>query len=427
MSHKDTLWLRLKFAALLSLPAGAAFAGDPPPLVDPFAATPAGAETVKADPAIAMTKIQEQVSKTPKEGGKMCMPYPELAAAALGGLEPKEVAKVGVCPASLPIVSEIHLSDGAWLVVSVLQPPALPEGSDPSATPPPADAPRDVCCYDISLTQNQPIDVIHPPVMGRPLVGDEGQAQVATVASGAAWSMGGVSASEVEALAQHLSPEARAWLATRWLQDGLAEHASVASFARVSLELMALGAPPELLAAVHGAALDEIDHAQRCFALASAYAQRPLGAGALQSPGPRPMSFESLACETFLEACVGESAATLQAMRQRRNAAHPRVIETLTRIIDDEAKHAAIAWKTVSWAIQMGGASVKSALRQAAQEARAELEDAGRASASDEVLLLSAAQLAAHGRLSPAAERQSLVDAWDDIILPTLSDLLAAV
>jgi hypothetical protein len=139
------------------------------------------------------------------------------------------------------------------------------------------------------------------------------------------------------------------------------------------------------------------------------------------------MSFESLACETFLEACVGESAATLQAMRQRRNAAHPRVIETLTRIIDDEAKHAAIAWRTVSWAIQMGGASVKSALRQAAQEARAELEDAGRASASDEVLLLSAAQLAAHGRLSPAAERQSLVDAWDDIILPTLSDLLAAV
>ena len=53
-----------------------------------------------------------------------------------------------------------------------------------------------------------------------------------------------------------------------WTADALLEHASVASFSRLSLALLAVGAPADLVALAHRAALDEIRHARLCFALA---------------------------------------------------------------------------------------------------------------------------------------------------------------
>ena len=46
-------------------------------------------------------------------------------------------------------------------------------------------------------------------------------------------------------------------LAAEWSRDALAEHASIASFARFSLQLMAVGAPSALLADAQRAASDE--------------------------------------------------------------------------------------------------------------------------------------------------------------------------
>ncbi|MBK7581241.1 MAG: hypothetical protein IPI67_13630 [Myxococcales bacterium] len=59
------------------------------------------------------------------------------------------------------------------------------------------------------------------------------------------------------------------------------EHSSIASFAKVALDLPALGAPPELVAATHHAALDEIEHATLAYAVASGIERR--------RAGPRPM------------------------------------------------------------------------------------------------------------------------------------------
>ena len=59
-----------------------------------------------------------------------------------------------------------------------------------------------------------------------------------------------------------LSVEVRGALAARWRDNGLAEHASVASFSRHSLQLMALAAPADLVEATHRAAIDEISHAK---------------------------------------------------------------------------------------------------------------------------------------------------------------------
>jgi hypothetical protein len=68
-----------------------------------------------------------------------------------------------------------------------------------------------------------------------------------------------------------LDPATRKALAALWLHDAQKEHASVPAFSRISWMLAAVGAPAELMAWSHRAALEEIEHAQKCFALAAGY------------------------------------------------------------------------------------------------------------------------------------------------------------
>ena len=61
----------------------------------------------------------------------------------------------------------------------------------------------------------------------------------------------------------------------RWVKlvtrKGQGEQASVASFARFSLDLLSVGAPADLVDDAHDAAKDEIQHAKLAFGLASFY------------------------------------------------------------------------------------------------------------------------------------------------------------
>jgi hypothetical protein len=243
---------------------------------------------------------------------------------------------------------------------------------------------------------------------GRPLRGDEGDV-VARVQTRDDWQ-----ADEPSPVLAELGPAERAALADAWLEDALAEHASVASFARATLELMAVGAPPELLGATQAAARDEIDHARRCFALASAYAGRPLGPGALVSPAPREAGLAALACATFVEGCVGETIAALVAERALASASDPTVRATLRVIARDEARHAALAWRTVAWAIDRGGDDVVAALREVASAPRPNAAIAARRGT----------WWHAHGRLDPDQLRAATEDAWSDAIAPLLATLL---
>jgi hypothetical protein len=63
------------------------------------------------------------------------------------------------------------------------------------------------------------------------------------------------------------------------------EHASIASFAKFSLQLVMVAAPSALLADAHAAAVDEIHHARVAFALASRLLGRPLGPGPVDLAG----------------------------------------------------------------------------------------------------------------------------------------------
>ena len=78
-----------------------------------------------------------------------------------------------------------------------------------------------------------------------------------------------------------LSPASRRALARLWTESARGEHASVPAFCRLSLSLLALGAPARLVEAAHRAALEEIEHARLAFSLAGAYAGVPVGPGPL--------------------------------------------------------------------------------------------------------------------------------------------------
>ena len=256
---------------------------------------------------------------------------------------------------------------------------------------------------------------------GRPLYEAGGtvagrRAVVASRTDGARWTR-----KPLAPLGRVLSPELRTAIASAWLDDALAEHASVASFARATLELVAVGAPPALLAAHQRAGLQEIRHAERCFALARAYGDHAIDPGPVAIPLPRAGGLARLACDTFVEGCVAETIGALLAARalEACTVAAPR--EALRIIAADEAAHAALAWRTLAWALREGGESV---VRAVLESARALRDEAMGASGAGEALPSSElAELHAHGRLADADVRRTTHDAWLTIIDPLLAKL----
>jgi hypothetical protein len=213
-------------------------------------------------------------------------------------------------------------------------------------------------------------------------------------------------------------PELADALAAYWEREAAFEHASVGAFARASLSLLALGAPPELLSATHAAALDEIEHARLCYGLASTYGGAPRG------PGPLPVggalsapSLVELAVETFVDGCVGEAAAAL-ALREGMAAAGDGAVRAiLDRIAEDEERHAELAWRTLSFALAAGGEAVARALRSAAEALRGEPGGGEPTPAGPD--------LAAYGALGEAARRAIRQAATAEVALPCLEALLA--
>lgn len=184
------------------------------------------------------------------------------------------------------------------------------------------------------------------PVCGRPfLIASE--ARIAEPVASAAWR----ASAELLDLSKLMLPsdgELRERLVEHWTHIGLLEHASVAAFARFTLQLISVGAPAELVEASQKAALDEIRHAELAFALASRYAGRDIG------PGPLPMtgaldaaSLDDILRTTVREGCIGETQAALEASRAAEGCEDPIVRAILETIAADEARHAELAWRVV--------------------------------------------------------------------------------
>ncbi len=151
----------------------------------------------------------------------------------------------------------------------------------------------------------------------------------------------------------------------KWMRAAENEHASIATFARLTLELLALGAPMELVLGCQQAGAEEVTHAQEAYALLSSFAGEELHALPFaEACAPIVPDVLRLARETLLDGCVGETAAALVAMRDAELERDPAVKAVLHRVARDESSHAELAFKLLAWTIQVGGATVHDALRQ---------------------------------------------------------------
>jgi hypothetical protein len=185
--------------------------------------------------------------------------------------------------------------------------------------------------------------------IGRPFLVD-GDARTAPLATRADWLA--ELATPTPAL-DGLPPELRARLARAWERTAKMEHASIAAFARFSLQLLALGAPAELVERTNAAMVDETRHARVAYALASAYGGAPVGPGPLAIDGA--LASASLADVVRLvvrEGCIGETVAAIEAGEAAARATDPVVRSVLETIARDEASHAELAWRFIAWALR---------------------------------------------------------------------------
>ncbi len=183
-------------------------------------------------------------------------------------------------------------------------------------------------------------------VCGRPfLVG--GEDRKATLVVGDAFSTESLRIKIVD-----LTREQAHQIHEHYLRAARMEHASIAAFARFTLQLLQLGAPAELIEQAGKAQLDETRHAKVCFALANAYEDNHLTPGPLDLSGAlEDMSFKEIVRLCVLEGCIGESTAAHEAAEAAAQAEDEQLARLLARIADDELDHAALSFRFVKWAL----------------------------------------------------------------------------
>ncbi len=244
--------------------------------------------------------------------------------------------------------------------------------------------------------------------IGRPLRVEEGNRTAPTQAGGG-W------ARSVARQDQALSADLRHRLAQRWAEIAALEHASVASFARFTLQLMALGAPADLLADTQRAAADEVEHARLAYGLASRFAGAPMRPGPLDLRGAMPaFDAESVMIGLVDEACVGETLGAAEAAEAARLCEDEDTRLILEQVAEDEARHAALAWRSLHWLLDQ-----HPSLRPLARE-RLHATLAAHLQAGPEL------GLSAHGLLSGPALLALRQAAARDVLAPCVAALLPA-
>lgn len=244
------------------------------------------------------------------------------------------------------------------------------------------------CCYEVASIDTTPSSEC---VVGRPFF-DHGE------------------------LVLPLTEEPEDPVAAAWLRVARMELASVAAFARLQLELLAHGAPLDLVAGVAAAMADEVDHAERL----RRHAERLVGRRVAFGPMPLPAAIDlardlpSLAAAAAREGCVGETLSARLVGLAAEAASDPDLHEDLLSIAADEERHAALSWGLVAWAIERGGEPVRAAVA----AAFAEGVPVG--------ALVPVNGLEAEGLLGPAAATVLAARTIDEILRPAARVLLAA-
>lgn len=208
-------------------------------------------------------------------------------------------------------------------------------------------------------------------------------------------------------------------LSRRWAAAARAAQGTTASLAALSLHLLALGAPWELIEAANELLSHRAAQARAADVLACAYAGRSGGAAAppdraLQAPE----ELDHLVTLAIEAACVAGTVAAVEANDAEGRCSDPAVRRLLGRIAEDEGRRAELGWRIVRWAIATDAATSEEAIADAIAVLEADLEDSPppTTTAAD-------ASLLAHGVVSEALQAGVRASAIERVLLPTLLGL----
>jgi hypothetical protein len=175
-------------------------------------------------------------------------------------------------------------------------------------------------------------------------------------------------------LALDLPAEERRDLAAQWRENGSKEHASIAAFAQLTLDLLSVGAPASLVLATQRATADEVRHAELCYAVARAIDGRD------ESPAPFPeahtrrelspvrsIALSRIAVDALADGALNEGIAARLLARLGTSSASPALRAILLAMAEDEARHARDSWDLVAWCLEEGGTVAHAALTQAGE------------------------------------------------------------
>lgn len=192
---------------------------------------------------------------------------------------------------------------------------------------------------------------VKPPhstiVEGRPFIVDDA-ARLAAVGSHTGW------ADEIDLRMHDVTLDERVALIRHYTDWALAEHASIASFTRFALQLIALGAPSHLVTRATDAMADETRHARFGFGLVKALSNEQVGPGAMSIDRAftDETTMESVLRLVAREGMIGETLAALEVRAAADLAELPFLRVALAKIADEESRHAELAYAFAAWALE---------------------------------------------------------------------------
>ncbi len=150
-----------------------------------------------------------------------------------------------------------------------------------------------------------------------------------------------------------------------WNQRTEAEYISAVIAQQVTLRLLQLGAPPDLIRDGLRIASDELTHAE----LSAAVAASASGEAAAPVIDPTAMALPTgeaalghLIPSIVRFFCVGETIAVPLFRMLRQHCTIPIARSALDRIMRDETRHRQFGWDVLDWILLVGGLSVRDAL-----------------------------------------------------------------
>jgi rubrerythrin len=182
------------------------------------------------------------------------------------------------------------------------------------------------------------------------------------------------------------------------LRAARVESIAAVAFDRLADELAAWGAPESLVRGARESAEDERGHASIMARFAAA---EGLEAPAVAPPAHAPRSLESIALENAAEGCVRETLGAVVMAWQAEHAADPALRAALSRVAEEESRHAAWSWELDAWA--------RSALPPSAARRMDEARAAAIAELTRDMALEPAPELAERGGMPRASAVRAML------------------